>query len=75
MMSDGEVSMNGGKELLARVQAGSAGAFTVFVERYKPVVFRWAVGLVSDGDEAEDIVQEVFVICSQKLGSFRGDGS
>jgi len=74
-MPAGEISPNSGEEMLARAQAGDPGAFTVFVERFKPVVFRWAVGLVSDGDEAEDIVQEVFVICYQKLGSFRGDGS
>lgn len=67
--------MNSGQELLARVQAGDTSAFTAFVERYKPVVFRWAVGHVSDGDEAEDIAQEAFVLAYQNLGSFRGEGS
>lgn len=74
-MGEGEISLNDARDLLARVQAGDAGAFTIFVERYKPAVFRWAVGLVSDGDEAEDIAQEVFVRSYRKLGSFRGDGT
>ena len=50
-------------------------AFTPFVERMKPLVFRWALGLVGDADEAEDVTQETFVVAYQRLGSFRGDGS
>lgn len=67
--------MRSGQELLARVQDGDTIAFTEFVERHKPIVYRWAVGLVADRDEADDIAQEVFVIIYQKLGSFRGEGS
>ena len=63
------------REFLVRVQAGDTVAFTTFVERYKPTVFRWAVGMVHDGDEAEDITQEVFVLAYRKLRSFRGEGS
>src|SRR5687768_18163616 len=64
-----------GQELVTRVRAGEPEAFTAFVERYKPIVFRWAVGMVYDGDEADDITQEVFVITYQKLRSFRGEGA
>ena len=50
-------------------------AFTAFAEQYQPLVFRSAIGLVGDRDEAEDIVQEVFVLLYEKMGSYRGDGS
>jgi len=45
------------------------------VDEFQPRVYRWAVGLVSDRDEAEDVVQETFVLVYENMGSFRGDGS
>ena len=74
MSDDGALSVVD-QAVLARAQAGEPAAFTAFVERYKPSVFRWAVGMVYDGDEAEDITQEVFVLAYRKLRSFRGEGS
>ena len=44
-----------------RASAGDMTAFTAFVAEYKPLVYRWALGLVIDGDEAEDVAQEVFL--------------
>src|SRR5690242_1533740 len=61
-------------ELVALTREGDARAFATLVERYRPVVFRWAIALTGDGDEADDITQEVFVRVHRKLGSFRGDG-
>jgi RNA polymerase sigma-70 factor, ECF subfamily len=61
-------------ELVARTREGDDGAFAALVERYRPVVFRWAIGLSGDQDDAEDITQEVFVRVHRKLWSFRGDG-
>ena len=61
-------------DLVARTREGDAGAFTALVELYRPLVFRWAIALTGDEDEAEDITQEVFVRVYRKLWSFRGDG-
>lgn len=47
----------------------------MFVERFKPTVFRWAAGLVPDRDDAEDIAQEVFVRVYQSHRSFAGSGT
>ena len=61
-------------ELVARTLEGDERAFAALVAEYQPVVFRWAVGLSGDQDEAEDITQEVFIRVHGKLSSFRGDG-
>src|SRR5439155_7214912 len=60
--------------LVARTCDGEKAAFATLVEQYQPIVFRWAIGLSGDEDEAEDITQEVFVRVYRKLSSFRGDG-
>jgi len=61
--------------LVARTRDGDDSAFARLVEHYHPVVYRWAVALSGDRDEADDIVQEVFVRVHRKLSTFRGDGS
>ena len=61
--------------LVRRAQGGNAEAFTALVERYQAVVYRWSTGLVSDRDDAEDIMQEVFVLAYTSLASFRGEAS
>jgi RNA polymerase sigma-70 factor (ECF subfamily) len=61
-------------ELVARTRAGDDGAFASLVAVYQPRVFRWALALTGDQDEAEDVTQEVFVRVYRKLASFRGDG-
>src|ERR1700712_6055437 len=61
--------------LVARARAGDEGAFAVLVTKYQPMIFRWAVVLSGDEDEADDITQEVFVRVCRKLSGFRGDGS
>src|SRR6185312_2353770 len=62
-------------ELVARTRAGDESAFAGLVDRYRPIVFRWAIALAGDEDDAEDITQEVFVRVYRKLWTFRGDGS
>ena len=61
-------------DLVARTREGDERAFATLVERYRPIVFRWAIALSGDADDADDIAQEVFVRVYRKLGSFRGDG-
>ena len=59
---------------LAHARAGDERAFAVLVAGYQPMVFRWAMALSGDPDEAEDITQETFVRVHRKLASYRGDG-
>jgi RNA polymerase sigma-70 factor (ECF subfamily) len=60
--------------LAARTHADDDRAFVALVERYQPLVYRWAVALTGDGDVAEDVTQETFVRVHRKLATFRGDG-
>src|SRR5688572_6118355 len=41
--------------LVHRVVAGDAAAFAALVARYEPLVYRWAVALCGDEDDAEDV--------------------
>jgi len=61
-------------ELVARTREGDERAFATLVGKYQPMVFRWAIALTGDEDEADDITQEVFVRVHRKLGGFRADG-
>jgi RNA polymerase sigma-70 factor (ECF subfamily) len=62
-------------DLVTRTREGDESAFATLVGKYQPFVFRWAIALSGDEDEAEDITQEVFVRVHRKLSTFRGDGS
>ena len=60
--------------LVQRARAGEAGAFEAIVEAHSAGAYRVAAGMVG-ADEAEDIVQEVFLRVHQGLSTFRGEGS
>ena len=61
-------------ELVARAEAGDTAAFATLVTSLHPVVHRWALVFADDPDEADDIVQEAFVVMHQHLARFRGAG-
>ena len=62
-------------ELVARVLRRERGSFRYLMTRCNQRLFRAARGLVNSDHEAEDVVQESYVLAYQKLGSFRGDCS
>lgn len=62
-------------QLASLASAGDDSAFTTLVTRFHPAVFRWALTFARDPDEADDIVQEVFVRVHRQLGQYRSDGS
>jgi len=62
-------------QLVSRASAGDDAAFTTLVTRYQPAVFRWSLIFARDPDEAEDLVQEVFVRVHRQLSQYRSDGS
>jgi len=57
--------------LIRATLAGDQEAFRELVERYKGRAFGVAVGIVGDGDDALDVVQDSFVKAYYRLKDFR----
>jgi RNA polymerase sigma-70 factor (ECF subfamily) len=55
--------------------AGDAEAFDLLMERYGERVFRLALRMLGNREDAEDIQQEAFLRAYRKLHTFRGDAS
>ena len=62
-------------DLVAHLGEGDDRAFSAIVAAYQAQVFRWALALTGDQDEADDVAQEVFVRVFRKRRGYRGDGS
>ncbi len=59
--------------LVERATGGDAEAFEALLSAYEKGVYNLAYRLVSDREDAMDIVQEVFLKAFQALPRFRGD--
>jgi RNA polymerase sigma-70 factor, ECF subfamily len=64
-----------GPELMAMVATGDQGAFEVLMRNHNQVLYRTARSIVKDDAEAEDIVQESYLLAYRNAASFRGDAS
>lgn len=60
---------------LEQCREGDAPAIERLVQTYQQEVYRLALSILDDADEAEDATQEVFVAALRALDSFRGDAS
>jgi len=61
------------KKLVERIQRNEPGAFRELVESYQQMVLNVCYGFVQDGDDAQDLTQEVFIQLYHKLTSFRNE--
>jgi RNA polymerase sigma-70 factor (ECF subfamily) len=59
--------------LLQRVRGNDAEAWQRLVGLYRPLVLSWCAWAGLNGDDAEDIAQEVFLSAAAALGRFRRD--
>ena len=62
-------------QLLARSREGDADAFRCLVERYESTVAATVIGMLGDGDDADDVGQETFIRFHSALGSFREESA
>ena len=60
---------------LAQCREGDSLAIERLVQTYQADVYRLALSILDDADEADDATQEVFVAALRSLDSFRGDAS
>jgi RNA polymerase sigma-70 factor (ECF subfamily) len=62
-------------DLVAQVLGGDKAAYETLIRRYNQRLFRAARAIVRDDDEAEDVVQQVWVAAYQGLAGFRGESA
>ncbi|MCA9909159.1 MAG: sigma-70 family RNA polymerase sigma factor [Anaerolineae bacterium] len=63
------------RKLVRRCQQGDLEAFKELVERYQRRVYRLAYGMLNNGDDAMDVVQETFIRVHRYVDSFKGTSS
>jgi RNA polymerase sigma-70 factor (ECF subfamily) len=61
-------------QIVERVRRGDVQAYGTLVERYERAALAAALPVLRDVHAAQDVVQDVFVLCFTKLASLR-DGS
>lgn len=60
-------------ELVERAKAGDTAAFEKLVKQYDRQIFRTALHITQNREDAEDITQDVFFKAFQKLEQFQGN--
>jgi len=62
-------------EMLARIAAGDMAAFEMLMRRYNRPLYRTARSIVRNDADAEDVLQEAYLLIFRNLGKFRGEAS
>lgn len=65
--------MSTDNELVRAAQTGDENAFPELVSRYENKVYRLALRMMREPQDAEDVLQETFINVFRHLDSFRGD--
>jgi len=63
------------RQLIARARAGNTAAFDALAVDYAPRVYRLAVRMLGDAEEAEEALQETMLRAYRSLGKFRGEAA
>lgn len=62
-------------DIVRRVAAGDPAAFELLMRRYNRPLYRTARSILKDDAEAEDVLQEAYLLAFRGLACFRGDAS
>jgi RNA polymerase sigma-70 factor (ECF subfamily) len=60
-------------DLVAQIVAGQEGAFVLLMRRFNQSLYRTARSIVKDDSEAEDVLQDAYLLAYRAIQSFRGD--
>jgi RNA polymerase sigma-70 factor (ECF subfamily) len=61
--------------LVERTRRGDSSAFDELMERYEGKVYRLALGMMKNRDDALDAVQDAFLSVFRKIDSFKGESA
>ena len=67
VVDDGEL------ELVARAREGDSTAFSTLIRRYEGKIFRLAMNITQNREDAEDVLQESFLKAYEHLDQFLGN--
>jgi RNA polymerase sigma-70 factor, ECF subfamily len=62
-------------ELIERILSGDKSAFEQLMRRYNRALYRTARSILKDDTEAEDALQDAYLLAYRGLGKFRGESS
>lgn len=62
-------------DLVARCRRGDLGAFEELYQRHAGRLFSLACRMVGNSADAEDLLQEIFLLAHRKLDSFKGESA
>jgi RNA polymerase sigma-70 factor, ECF subfamily len=60
-------------DLVARIVGGDQGAFSLLMRRYNQALYRTARSILRDEAEAEDAVQDAYLLAYKALPGYRGE--
>ena len=61
------------EKLIKQVLSGKKSAWICIVKRYEKQVYNYALRMINDPEDAQDLMQDVFVAVFKSLSSFKGD--
>jgi RNA polymerase sigma-70 factor (ECF subfamily) len=62
-------------ELAGRIRSGDGAAFEDLYQQHAARLYNLAYRMAGTANDAEDLLQDIFLLAYRKLGSFRGDSS
>jgi len=68
-----EVPVDDEQELVARARQGDTASFSVLLRRYEGKIFRLAMNITQNREDAEDVLQESFLKAYEHLDQFLGN--
>lgn len=72
-MSSTHLAASSDEELVRAVVSGDRTAMTLLIRRYDQLMYRTARSILKDDTEAEDVVQEGFLLAYRGFANFRHD--
>ena len=62
-------------EIIKKIAEGDRNQYRILVERYQQMIFRTCMGFLHNRDDADDLVQDIFIQAYQALPEFRQQSS